>query len=118
MFALPTRAQLIAEADEAANFVESKVVPALTFLTTNKTVVGIEQHLPDGAQVIAAMGGAEKALSFAARLVPAIGGAVPILGEVLAFANAFKALGAKPMDFADPNAPGYSDRMAREEDAG
>lgn len=88
-----SRDQIQSYANEVASFVEQHVAPAVHFLASNKTAVGIEAKLPQGAKIIEALGGADKAIGIAM-------GTVPYVGEAFALYETYKALGGRPMDQA------------------
>jgi hypothetical protein len=80
-------------ADEVKAFVV-KAQSVVEFLETNKTAVNIENHIPHGDKIIAALGGTSKILGM-------VGQALPYVGVAFAAYETYKALGGRPMDAND-----------------
>ena len=72
----------------------AKVDSVLKFAATNKTLLGIEEALPGGSKIAAALGIAEADAALAAQFVPAVNG-------VIAAYELYQALGGRPMDAND-----------------
>lgn len=85
-----TKQQFQDYANEVAYYAQHYVKPALDYLTTNKTVVGLEAKLPHGDKVIASLGGADRALDMAL-------GFVPYVSEAFTAYGLYKSFGGKPM---------------------
>lgn len=86
-----TASEIRSYAEDVIAWANQHVAPALNYLTTNQTAVGIEKALPYGPKIIAALGGAAKALAFASS--PAVGGLFAAYAE-------YQAIGGKPADQA------------------
>lgn len=88
-----TAAQVQRYADEVKAFI-IKADQVVSYLAKDQTAVAIEQHLPHGAAIIEAFGGADRVLGFAVK-------GLPYVGEAFAFYEAYKAAGGRPMDAND-----------------